>query len=307
MKYLILGTGGTGGCIGGFLANNAKNVTFIARGAHLEAIKEKGLVVHSFENGEIELKNVKAHSGDEEFEKVDVIFVCVKGYSMNEAIPVIRKAAHKNTIVIPILNTLSAGEKLGAALPDIIVLDGCIYISAYISAPGEITQGIKIFRLVFGPRENTKVDMNLLKKIQEDLAKSSIDGVLTDNIKCEIFKKFSFTSAYASTGAYYDVVAGEIKKEGKYREMFIALIKELQKVAEALNVKLSDSFIRDNLDILDGLTSDTTASLQKDIKAGKKDERDELIFDVVRIAHNYGVEVPNYSKISRNFGYEHDV
>lgn len=303
LKYLILGTGGTGGCIGGYLAASGKDVAFIARGAHLKAMKEKGLVVHSSLKGDIELKNVKAYEGTEEFEKVDVIFVCVKGYSMDEIIPTIRKASHEKTIVIPILNTLSAGERLEELLPSITVLDGCIYVSAYISAPGEITQGIKIFKVVFGPRKNTKVSMDLLHKIETDLVECGIEGVLSDNIKRDIFKKFSFTSAYASTGAYFNVMAGEVQKDGAYRDMFIALLKELEKIASALNIKLDIDLIDENLNILAGLELDTTASMQKDMKAGKISEKDELIFDVVRIAEKYGVDVPNYNKIAKHFGY----
>jgi 2-dehydropantoate 2-reductase len=303
MKYLILGTGGTGGCIGGYLAGSGKDVTFIARGAQLKAMKQKALVVHSSLRGDIELKNVKAYEGNEEFEKVDVIFVCVKGYSMDEIIPTIKKASHEKTVVIPILNTLSAGEKLGEALTGITVLDGCIYISAYISAPGEITQGIKIFRVVFGPRENTNVPMDLLRKIEAELVECGIEGVLSDNIKGDIFKKFSFTSAYATTGAYFDVMAGEVQKDGECRDKFISLLKELEKVANALNIKLDGDLIDENLNILSGLELDTTASMQKDMKAGKSSEKDELIFDVVRIAEKYGVDVPNYNKIAKYFGY----
>lgn len=303
LKYLILGTGGTGGCIGGYLAGGGKDVTFIARGIHLKAMKEKGFTIHSSLRGDIELKNIKAYEGTEEFEKVDVIFVCVKGYSLDEIVPIIKKASHENTVVIPILNTLSAGEKLEEVLPGINVLDGCIYCSAYISAPGEVTQGIKIFKVVFGTRPRAKVSIDLLCKIERDLVECGIEGILTDNIKRDIFKKFSFTSAYASTGAYFDVTAGELQKEGRCRETFILLLKELDKVASALNIKLDVDLIDENLNILAGLQLDTTASMQKDMKAGKSAEKNELIFDVVRIAEKYGVEVPNYNKIAKYFGY----
>lgn len=303
LKYLILGTGGTGGCIGGYLAGSGKDVTFIARGSHLKAMKEKGLILHSSLRGDIELKNIKAYEGNEEFEKVDVIFVCIKGYYMDEIVPTIKKASHENTVVIPILNTLSAGEKLEEVLPGINVLDGCIYVSAYISAPGEVTQGIKIFKVVFGTRPKSKVSMELLRKIENDLVECGIEGILSDDIKRDIFKKFSFTSAYASTGAYFDVAAGELQKEGRCRDTFIALLKELDKIASVLNIKLDVDLIDENLNILARLQIDTTASMQKDMKAGKNAEKNELIFDVVRIAEKYGVDVPEYNKIAKYFGY----
>ncbi|MCB2358156.1 ketopantoate reductase family protein [Clostridium estertheticum] len=303
MKYLIIGTGGTGGCIGGYLASGGKDVTFIARGDHLKAINKNGLIIHSTLKGEINLKNVKAFDGGGELGKFDVIFLCVKGYSLNETISIIKKASHAKTIVIPILNALSAGEKLLEDLKGITVLDGCIYVGGYISAPGEITQTIKIFRVVFGARKNIKVDKDLLYKIQLDLEESGIDGIISDNIRCDIFKKISFTSAYAATGAYYDAAAGEFQKDGECRRMFILLLKELQKVAIALNIKLDTDFIDENLAILSGFSSDTTASMQKDIKTGKSSEKDELIFNIVNIAEKYGIGVPNYRKIANYFGY----
>lgn len=174
---------------GGYLANNGKDVTFIARGVHLKAIKENGLIIHSSRKGEMKLINVKACHGDEELGKFDVIFVCVKGYSLYETTPTIKKASHAKTIVIPILNALNAQEKLSKVLSDITILDGCIYVGGYISAPGEITQTMKTFGVVFGARDNIKVDINILHKIQLDLEEAGIDGIISDNIRRDIFKK----------------------------------------------------------------------------------------------------------------------
>jgi 2-dehydropantoate 2-reductase len=298
MKYLIIGAGGTGGCIGGYLASSGKDVSFIARGTHLKAIKEKGLIIHSLQNGEIKLGNVRAYDSNEEFGKFDVIFVCVKGYSLHEIISTIKKASHEKTIVIPILNALSTEEKLSKELSGINVLDGCIYIGAYISAPGVITQGIKIFRVVFGAKDNTNVDMGLLYKIKLDLEQSGIEGVISDNISRDLFKKFSFTSAFAATGVYFDAMAGEFQKDGKCREMFILLLKELQKIAVVLNIKLDTDLVKENLVILSGFSLDTTASMQKDLKTGTNSEKDELIFNIVRIAEKHDIDVPNYKKIA---------
>ncbi|MBU3109984.1 ketopantoate reductase family protein [Clostridium lacusfryxellense] len=300
MKYLIIGAGGTGGCIGGYLSKIGKDVSFIARGTHLKAIKEKGLIIHSLQNGEIKLENVKAYDSNEEFGKFDVIFICVKGYSLHEIISTIKKASHEKTIVIPILNALSTEKKLSKELSGITVLDGCIYIGAYISAPGVITQDIKIFRVVFGAKENTNVDMGLLYKIKLDLEQSGIEGVISDNISRDLFKKFSFTSAFAATGVYFDAMAGEFQKDGECRDMFILLLKELQKIAVVLNIKLDTDLVKENLVILSGFSLDTTASMQKDLKTGTNSEKDELIFNIVRIAEKYDIDIPNYRKIAES-------
>lgn len=303
MKYLIIGAGGTGGCIGGYLANSGQEVTFLARGEHLKAMQEKGLTIYSSENGIIRVAPVKAVTQEEYTGKADVIFVCVKGYSLDGALAAIRQAAHAGTVIIPVLNALSARERLAVALPGLTVLNGCIYVSAYISAPGEITQGIKIFRLVFGAVPQSAVSYRLLERIREDLAVAGLEAVLSDDISRDVFRKFSFTSAYAATGTYFDVPAGELQREGRARELFIALLRELQQVMTVLGIRLDHDLLAENLDILAGLAVDTTASLQKDLKAGKPGELDELIFDVVRIAEKQQVTVPHYRNIARHFGY----
>jgi len=308
LNYLIVGTGGTGGCIGGFLAAGGQNVTFIARGAHYEAMRDQGLVIHTFNRGDIALKPVKACEKLEGGEKFDVIFVCVKGYSLDGIVPLLQQASHGNTVIIPILNSLSAGERLGEDLPGITVLGGCVYVSAYLSAPGEIRQGIPLFRLVFGQRDGldtgTAADGSLLRLIREDLEQAGIECVISDDIRRDVFRKFSFTSACAAVGAYYDIAAGAIQQGGEPKEMFIALLKELDQIADAMHIRLNGDWVDENLVVLNGLAPDTTVSMQKDLKAGKASETDVLIVDVVRIADKFGVDAPNYRKVAAQFGYQ---
>ena len=104
MKYAIIGAGGTGGCLGFFLKKTGKDVTLIARGKHLEAIRKNGLTIQKLWDESRETLPVKACTAEEYKEIPDVILVCVKGYSMYETVPTIKKIAGKETVVIPILN-----------------------------------------------------------------------------------------------------------------------------------------------------------------------------------------------------------
>lgn len=146
-KYLIVGTGGVGGSIAGFLALAGKDVTCIARGKHLEAIREKGLHLRSDLKGNHFLP-VQACTAEEYNEKANVIFVCVKGYSLDSIKDLLEKASDKDTLIIPILNVYGTGPRIGQLVSHVTVLDGCIYIVGFVSGPGEITQMGKIFRLV---------------------------------------------------------------------------------------------------------------------------------------------------------------
>src|SRR5699024_1609439 len=99
-------------------------------------MKKNGLIIDSGLKGHIEIKNVKAFEGKDINEKFDVIFICVKSYSLDDMVPVIKKASHSDTIVITILNMFKTGAKLKEQLSEVKFLEGCIYISAYIDGPG---------------------------------------------------------------------------------------------------------------------------------------------------------------------------
>ena len=135
MKYLIAGTGGVGGSIAAFLSLAGKYVTCIARGEHLAAIREHGLRLHSDLKGEHTLP-IKAYTAEEYTGKADVIFVCVKGYSIDSITELIKRSAHKDTVVIPILNVYGTGPRIQRLVPGVTVLDGCIYIVGFVSGKG---------------------------------------------------------------------------------------------------------------------------------------------------------------------------
>lgn len=156
LKYLIAGTGGVGGSIAAFLSLSGKDVTCIARGEHLAAIRGNGLQLHSDLKGEHCLK-VAAFTAEEFQGKADVIFVCVKGYSVDSITELIKRASHERTVVIPILNVYGTGPRIQRLVPGVTVLDGCIYIVGFVSGRGEITQMGKIFRLVYGAHRSTIV------------------------------------------------------------------------------------------------------------------------------------------------------
>ena len=127
-KYLIIGTGGVGGSIAGFLALGGKDVTCIARGEHLETIRREGLYLRSGLKGDRVIP-VKACTADEYREVPDVVFVCVKGYSMDSIRDLLKRVATPRTVVIPILNVYGTGARIASLAPKgSCVLDGCIYI-----------------------------------------------------------------------------------------------------------------------------------------------------------------------------------
>jgi len=300
MKYLVIGAGGTGGCVGSYMAEAGKDVTLIARGKHLESIQKNGLKVETTWKGNYTVSPIKAYDMEHYQGQPDVIFVCVKGYSLGDTVPFIKRVAHKDTVVIPILNIYGTGGKLQKMLPKLLVTDGCIYISANIKEPGILLMHGEIFRIVYGIR-NTLEYRPVLKQIEQDLKESNIIGVLSDDIKRDALQKFSYVSAMAACGLYYDAEAALMQKPGKIRDTFVALIKEIDALAVAMGIYFTVDIVQINLEILDKLAPTASTSMQRDIVQGKKSELDGLIFEVVRMGEKYGVRVQTYKKITEKF------
>ncbi len=297
MKYLVIGAGGTGGCIGAYMTEAKKDVTMIARGAHLKAMQKDGLRMETTKKGNYIVKPVKASNMEQYDEHPDVIFVCVKGYSLEETIPFIRRVSKPETIVIPILNLYGTGGKLQEKLPGLLVTDGCIYIAAEIKEPGCLWQNGDIFRVVFGVRNPSEYREELVQ-IKKDLDDSGITGILSDNIQRDALQKFSYVSPAAACGQYYDAMAGQMQKPGEIRDMFAALVHEIDLLASAMGIHFEVDIVKTNLDILDSLTAKASTSMQRDVKNGKPSEMDGLIFEVIRLGRHYGVTLPVYEKIA---------
>ncbi|KUG04431.1 2-dehydropantoate 2-reductase [hydrocarbon metagenome] len=302
MKYLIIGAGGTGGSIGAFMTEAGKDVTVIARGKHLEAIHKNGLKMDTTRKGNYTVFPMKACDMEHYRDQPDIIFNCVKGYSLEDTIPFIKRIAHKDTVVIPVLNIFGTGGRMQELLPDILVTDGCIYIAAEIKEPGTILQSGDIFRIVFGVRKAEEY-RPVLEQVASDLEDSDIRAILSDNIRRDALQKFSFVSPMAACGIYYDISAGAAQQEGAARDTFIALMGEIDALAQAMDIYFAVDIIKTNLNILDHLSPSAMASMQRDVKQGRNSEMDGLIFEVVRMGRQYGVPVPTYQMISKKMGF----
>ena len=316
MKYIIIGAGGTGGILGFYMTKAGKDVTLIARNAHLEAMKKQGLSVQKMGTNETETIPVSAESMESyeaKGEKADVILVCVKKYSLDSCIPFIQNISHKNTIVVPVLNVYGTGAYLQEKLPELLVTDGCIYVSANIKQAGVLLQHGEILRVFFGVREKEDLKKlngqlngeykaeRLLKKIAQDFKDSGIDGILSDNIKRDALTKFSYVSPIGTAGLYLHAVAGDFQREGEARELFKTLIREIVTLANAMGITFEEDLVERNLKILSNLPEEATTSMQRDVMEGKQSEIDGLVYEVVRMAEKYGAEVPAYRRTAEKF------
>lgn len=300
MKYAIIGAGGTGGCLGFFLKKAGKDVTLIARGKHLEAIRKNGLTIQKLWDESRETLPVKACTAEEYKEIPDVILVCVKGYSMDETVPTIKKIAGKKTVVIPILNIYGTGGRLQKKLPELTVTDGCIYVSANIMEPGVILQHGKILRVVFGARKPEE-ETEKMREVAKDMVTNDLEVILSENIRRDAMVKFSYVSPIGAAGLYCNAVAADFQREGEQREMFKALIREIVALSHAMGIEFEEDLVERNLKILSSLSPEATTSMQRDVIEGKRSEMDGLVYEVVRMGREYKVSMPQYEKAAACF------
>ena len=291
MKFTILGAGGTGGTLAAKLGLAGADVSVIARGDHLQAIQNNGLILE-YADGTQNTVQIKA--SDKLTETPDVMFVCVKDYGLEDAMPTITEAAEHGAVIVPLLNVIDAGKRIAAHIPEDKAGDGCIYVTAAIKEPGVIKLESDILRVFFGYDET-------LVQAAEQMRSCGIDAVCTKDIMYEKFRKFSFIAPMAACSAYYDCNAGRIQTDPEVRECFKELVAEIAEIAEASGYKLPDDIVEIQLRLMDSLDPGVSASLVKDLRAGHQAEIEGLIQWPGDMAKRLRMSTPVFAKIAISF------
>lgn len=312
MKYLIVGTGGVGGSIAGFLAQAGRDVTCIARGAHLEALSAQGLTLESDIKDSVVTSPVKCHTAENYIAqcrsmtddvKPDVIIVAVKGYSLDSIAEVVREAAASHTLVIPILNVYGTGQRLASLVgkTKAAILDGCVYIVAYRKAPGIIRQMGRVLKVVMGSSVTREDLLPRMQAVASDMQEAGIKVVVSEDIRKDTFMKWGFISAMAATGAYFDCPMGPLQVPGMERETLTGLLGESLAIGRAMGLSLPDDYVERNVDIIDHCTPDTTSSMQKDMAGQHQSEIDGQLFSMADLGHSLGLSIPVYDMVCEKF------
>ena len=299
MKIVMFGSGAAGGAIGAYLANAGEDVTFIARGEHLNAMKKNGLLLKTSHAGNILINPIKAVSAEEYNDTPDIVFVTVKYYSINDAIEFLRKKAVKDTLIIPILNIFGTGAVLSESLPDLTCLDGCMYIYAKIAKPGVIVQDEPLVRVIYGYRINQKE--NLIDKaeiLEKILINAGIKGIFSKNIERDALRKFAFVSPMGAALLYYNTLSGGLQKEGEPRDMFVGLIKEVVAVGKAMGVEFDVDLVETGKKFMDSSKDNLSTSMVRDVLKGRPSEFSGQVRRIVELGKKLGVDTPLYKKVA---------
>lgn len=296
-KIAVVGIGGVGGYLGAMLAANLPNVTLVARGARLTAIRENGLTLHSDRQGEV-LARPAAVVTTAELEEQDYIFVCVKNYSLAATCAEIAHAVGDDTVIIPVMNGVDPGERVRAALPSATVIDSLIYVVAFANADYSITQQGKFDKIYIGKTNATETEKEHLAVVDAILSAGNIDHSIADDIEAAIWKKYILNCAYNVATAYYNLPIGALRSDKALAAEYEALVREAYAVSQAKGIHITPAEADKIINrFYTGYADDATSSLMRDVAAGKRAELDTFSGYIVREAEKYGIAAPVSQKM----------
>ena len=288
MKIAVMGSGGIGGYFGGLLVRAGEDVTFIARGAHLEAIQMNGLQVRSAA-GDFHVR-AKATDDPAAVGPVDLILFCVKGYDTDAAGSQIRSMVGRQTVVLCLLNGVDNEERLAAVLGKEHVLAGVVHILSTISAPGVISQTAGPRSLKFG-EEDGRVTPRA-ERILAVLKGAGIQAELSTRIQVDLWEKFLFICAQGGVTALARLSIGEILGCAETAALYRDVMEEVAAVGRAKGVPLSADAVDRAMAFARGLQPGMRSSLAYDLSQGNRLEVETLAGSVVRYGREAGVPTP---------------
>jgi len=289
MRIAVVGAGGVGGGYGAALAHAGAEVTFIARGAHLAAMKRQGLKVES-PRGDTHLVPTQATDDPRSVGPVDVVLFCVKLWDVESAGAHIRPLVGPDTAVIPLQNGIDASERLAPILGQPAVMGGVANISATIAAPGIIRQTGTVLRMVFGELDGSRSPR--AEAFAAMCTKAGIEGVLSANILGDLWMKFILLASNASLMAVTRLPIGKLRDDPDIAPLFPLAYQEVLDVGRARGVVLPDNAVELTLNFNRTAPPHLMASMAVDLLRGNRIELPWLSGKVVELGRQLGVPTP---------------
>ena len=292
MRIAVIGAGGVGGGFGAALAKAGADVTFVARGAHLAAMKSAGLRIEGG-RGETHLVPTQATDDPKAVGPVDYVLFCVKLWDVESAGEHIKPLVGPNTAVIPLQNGIDAPERLIPILGKQAVMGGVAQISASIVEPGVIRQVGTFMRMLFGELDGSRSRRGeaLLALCQ----KAGFDATLSDQIVTELWMKFILLATNAGITAATRRPIGELRDDPDIRLVMTAALREVFLVGKAKGVALPAEAVEKILDFIGHAPPAMKASMALDLDRGNRLELPWLNGKVVELGRQLGVPTPTHA------------
>jgi 2-dehydropantoate 2-reductase len=289
MKILVMGTGGVGGYYGGLLAQQGNNVTFIARGAHLYALRHDGLTVNSV-HGDFKVSPAQATDEPINVGSVDLILFCVKTYHTDQAVQAIRSAVGHHTVVMSLQNGIDAAERIGKVIGPEHVIGGATWLSSAVEAPGVIKQVSQFRRIVFGELAGGRSER--IQSIFDVLNQTGITVEISEDIRKVLWTKFVFISAASSLGSLTRLPMGDYRSVPEARDLLSRIMQEVEALARAEGIALDSDVVARSLEFVDNSAPHIKASMQLDVESGRRTELESMVGVIGRKGRELGVATP---------------
>lgn len=290
MKIAVMGSGGVGGFYGGRLAHAGCDVHFVARGAHLAALRRDGLIIENAEQGDIHVPLVSATDDVASIGRADLVLVAVKLWDLEATAKLIRPVVGPDTAVLSLQNGVIKDDILKREFGDAAVLGGVGYVGTHIARPGVIHQTGTLQRLVFGEYDGRRSQR--VERLLDALLKAGIQAEVSDDIRRTLWEKYTFLVGLSGTTATIRKPIGPIREHPRTRAFLFDLMRETVAVGRALGVRLPEDYAENRLAFADSVSRDMSSSLHHDLEQGNPLEVEWLAGGVVQLGGKAGVPTP---------------
>lgn len=289
MRFAVFGAGGLGAYYGARLVDAGHEVSFIARGPHLEAMRKNGLKVIS-PVGDVHLEKPQVTDQPADIGEVDVVMIAVKSWHVAEIIPVLGSLMGDATVMLPFLNGVDAPDQLAEAFGEENVLGGLSRIFSEIESPGVVRHLNPGAYIEFGELNGER--STRVEALADVFRAVGIETEISDDIRSALWQKLLLVASWAGLGALSQSTLGVVCDQPELRSLVDRAMDEGIDVARALGYPLPDDLKQKMWDFYGGVPYDTTASMMRDILAGRPSELDAWNGAIVRFGRQLGVPTP---------------
>jgi 2-dehydropantoate 2-reductase len=295
MRIAVFGAGAVGGYFGGRLAQAGEEVALIARGEHLQALRDRGLRVDSIV-GDFAIRPVQATDDPAQVGAVDAVLVGVKAWQVTEAALAMRPLIGPETFVLPLQNGVEAPHQLAAALGAEHVMGGLCKIISSLVGPGHIRHaGMAPPYVALGELDNRPSER--VERLRRAFERAGFTAEIPPDIHVAMWEKFLFIASFSGVGAATRAPIGVLRSRPETRHMLEQAMGEVLAVAQARGIALTEESISRTMALIDGLPPGGTASMQRDIVAGRPSELEAQNGAVVRLGQEVSVATPLHAFI----------
>lgn len=302
-RICVFGVGGVGGYFGGSIVHALSlsegpnpETYFIARGEHLQAIREHGLLLETSAHGRVVCRPTLATDSMADIPVPDLVLLCVKSYGLDAATRQIRAHMSEDTVILPLLNGVDVYERLRATIDRGIVLPACVYVGTHIERPGMVVQGGGDGVIIFGP--DPRCPDVMPHGLRELLDSTGIAYRYADDPYPAIWEKYLFIASLGLVTAASGKTLDAVLADSELRADVVGIMREVESLAECEGVILPEGAVQVALARADGFPPGAQTSFQRDVERGGDNEKDLFAGTILRLGKRHGIATPTTERIA---------